>query len=1367
MITYDELLADWRGTMARVGSDLGVAWPHAFADVAPKVEEFLDAGERHHSVPSRKHGNGEQSLPKLVVRMYEECLRITRDQVGWDQLYLLAEEFEGAVNLYGPAMEDVTGRRLAAEKRVDDLESEVGRLHEIEHRFSERFDTFDRTLATHLAVLDGVASQLSTFHAVVDEIGAQQRTLIRKQEEETNLANASIASLGNAVRQRDEAVRQRDEVIDIMLSSRSWRITAPLRALRKGFMGQSIRGYAGGKAKGVYRALPISQDGKLVLKDMVFRSLSPFLKNTKSYKAWRAFRAHRGLPEYGVSSTSETRMVASDGSEKYLKDIFRRAHASDESEYVPICESPLRYEQIDTRVIAFYLPQFHPIPENDAWWGRGFTEWTNVSKAVPQYVGHYQPRLPGELGFYDLRLVDVMRRQVELAQLYGVQGFCFHYYWFGGQRLLERPLEQFVAAKDIDFPFCVCWANENWTRRWDGQDSEVLMAQNHSPEDDIDFIRELAPLLQDKRYIRVGGKPLVIMYRPSILPNAGATLERWREYCREAGIGELFICMVQFDIEDPRIFGFDAAIEFPPHKLASGLEPINETLHVLNPDYSGYIIDYRSVMNRARDYVANGFNVIRGVFPSWDNEARKPGRGYTFAHASPRRYGEWLRFAIDYARKHPVQGERLVFVNAWNEWAEGAYLEPDRKHGYAYLQATRDALTIKGGVSEKKRVVVVTHDAHPHGAQYLALHMVRELHEVFGFHVDIVILGEGVLEERFALYGKVHKLVGVDHRGSQAKALAWELAQQAQHAIANTTASGLFAQTLNEAGLDVVSLVHELPGVIKRLGLQPHVKAMVSSVRKIIFPAETVRDGFRLFADVNEQQTLLKPQGLFTRSRYRGRINRAEPRRHLRDRLGISLDAKVVLAVGYADHRKGFDLFVDAGLRILDQMPDAHFVWVGHFDAALEASARRDIAKFGREDHFHFPGIDFDTDDYYAGADAYALTSREDPFPSVVLESLSVGTPVVAFAGTGGSEEILSKGCGVLVDRIDAGAFADALLDVLNQSELASSLGQTGRELVQQEYSFRSYMFDILDEVGLPQPKISVVVPNYNYARYLPIRLGSIDAQSVPIYELIVLDDASRDESLEVLDTLRSSFRSDYKVVRNETNSGSVFRQWIKGIELAKGDFVWVAEADDVADPEFLAATLRPMLIDPEVVMAFTQSKQLDENGRVLADNYLEYCRDIDATIWSTSYIERGDEEVRRALSIKNTIPNVSAVLFRREAVARALRESLDEILDFKIAGDWVTYLRILANGKIAFCADSHNEHRRHSQSVTLGSNQLPHLLEVLRVQKMARDEYGPNSTQRACAQKYAQHVYEHLGLATEEAPSVEMCVAARPWLEA
>ncbi|WP_321334861.1 glycoside hydrolase family 99-like domain-containing protein [Breoghania sp.] len=374
--------------------------------------------------------------------------------------------------------------------------------------------------------------------------------------------------------------------------------------------------------------------------------------------------------------------------------------------YVPKIQEYIDFSENPLSLIAFYLPQFHPIPENDEWWGAGFTEWTNVSKAKPQFLGHYQPHLPGELGFYDLRLPDVMRQQAALAQMYGIRGFCFHHYWFGGKRLLERPVNQLLAAKEIDIPFCLCWANENWTRRWDGQDSEILIEQKHSPEDDIAFIDDLIPLFSDDRYIRFQGKPILIVYRVSLLPNAKETAQRWRDRCKEAGIGEIYLIAARsFEVTDPRPYGFDAAVEFPPHQMPAAR--VNDQLEIIDPKYSGNIYSFTDMATGFAAQKTSEYPLLKTVFPSWDNEARKPGAGHTFFGSSPQAYATWLRSVCDWTyqrsqadKNHPP----FVFINAWNEWAEGAHLEPDRKYGYAYLHATanvaREFLPVNPEVEE-------------------------------------------------------------------------------------------------------------------------------------------------------------------------------------------------------------------------------------------------------------------------------------------------------------------------------------------------------------------------------------------------------------------------------------------------------------------------------------------------------------------------------------------------------------------------------------------------------------------------------------------------------------------------------------------
>jgi lipopolysaccharide biosynthesis protein len=375
----------------------------------------------------------------------------------------------------------------------------------------------------------------------------------------------------------------------------------------------------------------------------------------------------------------------------------------------PIYQPRLSYDAPTNplaRVIAFHLPQFHPFAENNEWWGEGFTEWTNVKPTRPHFPGHYQPHVPHEdIGYYDLLDHSSQKKQIELAKSYGIEGFCFYYYWFDGKRLMEKPIENYLSNPDLDHPFCLCWANENWSRRWDGLESEVLIAQNHGPEDDLACIADLARYIVDPRYIRIQRKPLVLIYRPSLLPDPASTARRWRNWCRENGIGEIFLAYTQsFEKVDPAIYGFDAAIEFPPNN--SSPPDLTDRIAPHSDNYVGRVYDWRVLVERSARYDTPSYPLFRSVCPGWDNTARRKERGITFVGNTPELYRHWLENAVsDTARRLPDPDERLVFVNAWNEWAEGAHLEPDQLNGYAYLEATRAAIQPSSAASKTALVI--------------------------------------------------------------------------------------------------------------------------------------------------------------------------------------------------------------------------------------------------------------------------------------------------------------------------------------------------------------------------------------------------------------------------------------------------------------------------------------------------------------------------------------------------------------------------------------------------------------------------------------------------------------------------------------
>jgi lipopolysaccharide biosynthesis protein len=374
-----------------------------------------------------------------------------------------------------------------------------------------------------------------------------------------------------------------------------------------------------------------------------------------------------------------------------------------------------KYIKKNAKVIAFYLPQFHEIPENNKWWGEGFTEWKNVKPAKPLFENHYQPHMPGELGYYDLSDINIQQKQIKLAKSHGVEGFSFYFYWFKGKTLLEKPLANYLDNSELDLPFCLCWANENWSRRWDGKDSEILIEQGHSSIDDLNFIKYISKYLKDSRYIKFNGKPLIIVYRPSLLPEPRKTAEIWRKWCEDNGIGEIFIAYTQsFESADPKEFGFDAAIEFPPNNTSP--PNITDSINLFDNESNPSIYDWRELPERSKKYVKPEYLIFRGVNPSWDNTARRKKNATILLNSSPALYQEWLVNAIkDTKNRLPEHDNQLVFVNAWNEWAEGAHLEPDEKYGYAYLEATRvaHARTCTTLVSNINKLGVVIHAFYP------------------------------------------------------------------------------------------------------------------------------------------------------------------------------------------------------------------------------------------------------------------------------------------------------------------------------------------------------------------------------------------------------------------------------------------------------------------------------------------------------------------------------------------------------------------------------------------------------------------------------------------------------------------------------
>ena len=374
----------------------------------------------------------------------------------------------------------------------------------------------------------------------------------------------------------------------------------------------------------------------------------------------------------------------------YIDALFQNRNNT--NEFVYHSNEPLILKHDDPKLLAYYLPQFYTFDENDEWWGRGFTEWSNVTRSTPQFIGHYQPQLPIDVGFYDLENPKIMKRQIELAKYYGIYGFCFYYYWFSGKKLLHKPIEMFLENKSLDFPFCLFWANITWTKTWvhdSLNERSVLAEQKYLDKDPQRFISDILPFLKDSRYIKINGAALLIVFVTNEIPRLKQTVQLWRKEAQKEGIN-LYLAKVKMIDCDESVLDddFDEYVEFLPQGIDA--MDITSTIDFIHPLCKNRVYSYEYMTNNYKRYKSS--QVMRSVFTAWDNTPRLLTNSSIYYQSTPQMYQEWLTNVILTSKKLRGEKDNYIFVNAWNEWAEGAHLEPDRRYGYAYLQATANAI---------------------------------------------------------------------------------------------------------------------------------------------------------------------------------------------------------------------------------------------------------------------------------------------------------------------------------------------------------------------------------------------------------------------------------------------------------------------------------------------------------------------------------------------------------------------------------------------------------------------------------------------------------------------------------------------------
>jgi glycosyltransferase involved in cell wall biosynthesis len=610
------------------------------------------------------------------------------------------------------------------------------------------------------------------------------------------------------------------------------------------------------------------------------------------------------------------------------------------------------------------------------------------------------------------------------------------------------------------------------------------------------------------------------------------------------------------------------------------------------------------------------------------------------------------------------------------------------------------------------KILLVSHSACRTGAPLCLLRLAEELTKLPDVECFIVLQQGGELEESFARVAptlEVEWLVaqGINrHDVPQTIASAFHEFSSRGMAVCNTLAVSEFHSAFAEQQVEVLSWIHELPTFISMLGGRRSMEAIERASRKIIVPSQAVRAALnaRFQIDLDRIRTIYNGQDARTKG-----LDRESLRLQVRRELGLPPDARIVLGCGTVDQRKGADLFVNVARRFLlnpahsGESPGTWFIWIGHCaDENFRRWLIHDTRIDGLAERIRLVGPRKTMAPYYMAADLFALTSREDPCPLVNLEAMESGTAVVAFDDAGGAPEVLTD-AGVCVPYNDQEAMAEAIGDLLANDDRRHEMGRRGQARIRRKFTWPRFMEEFLDVLQThyncrPSQRltVSVIVPNYRYGRYLEERLQSIIDQSLRPHEIIFLDNASPDDSVEVARRMGRHSPVPFEILVNEKNNGSTFLQWLKGLSLATGDLVWIAESDDSAHALFLER-LVPEFFDPDVALAYCQSALIGSQGERLSDDFHAHTDDISTSHWRGRFSADSAVEVEFALSQKNTIPNASAVVFRRPVDL----DFADELAKLKFAGDWLFYVMLIRGAKVNYLPEVLNFYRRHEATVT------------------------------------------------------------------